>query len=105
MCIRDRNKTDADLLVQQADSSDHARKIWALWTLGLMGNRGVETERVVHVLAVHLKDSDEDSRRWAVEGLGLVGTKMCIRDRHLSRATQANPSPACHRSSKPRAFR
>jgi hypothetical protein len=86
-----KNKTDADLLVQQADSSDHARKIWALWTLGLMGNRGVETERVVHVLAVHLKDSDEDSRRWAVEGLGLVGTNQTIAP--LLRTMHDDPSP------------
>lgn len=73
-----KDKTGADLLVQQADSSNHARKIWALWTLGLMGNRGVEPERVVQALAAHLKDSDEDSRRWAVEGLALVGTNQSI---------------------------
>jgi len=68
----------ADYLVKQAESSDHARKIWALWTLGLMGNRGVEPERVVQVLVAHLKDSDEDSRRWAVEGLALVGATPTI---------------------------
>jgi hypothetical protein len=64
-------------LVVRANSSDHAQKIWALWALGLLGNRGVETDRVVQVLRGHLKDSgkdSEDSRRWAVEGLALVGT-------------------------------
>jgi HEAT repeats len=68
-------------LVLQASSSNHAQKIWALWSLGLLGNRGVETERVVQVLTGHLKDSgkdSEDARRWAVEGMALVGTTSII---------------------------
>jgi len=68
-------------LVLEANSSDHARKIWALWALGLLGNRGVATDRVVRVLVGHLKDSgkdSEDSRRWAIEGLALVGTSATI---------------------------
>ena len=77
------SKSDSTVegLVLQANSSDHAQKIWALWTLGLLGNRGVETDRVVQVLTGHLRDSgkdSEDSRRWAVEGLALVGTTPTI---------------------------
>lgn len=81
-----KNDATVDGLVRQADSRDHAKKIWALWALGLLGNRGVQSDRVVRVLASHLKDSgkdierdqDEDSRRWAVEGLALVGTTQTI---------------------------
>lgn len=79
-----KSESSVDALVRQADSSDHAQKIWALWTLGLLGNRGVETDRVVRVLTARLKDSgknsdsDEDARRWAVEGLALVGTTSTI---------------------------
>ena len=79
-----KSESTVDALVRQAGSSDHAQKIWALWTLGLLGNRGVETDRVVHVLTAHLKGSgkdsnrDEDARRWAVEGLALVGTTPTI---------------------------
>ncbi len=49
-----------------------------------MANRGVATDRVVQVLAAQLKELDradeasEDSRRWAVEGLALVGTTPTI---------------------------
>jgi HEAT repeat protein len=43
-----------------------------------MANRGVEPERVVEVLTTHLKDSNEDSRHWAVEALALVGTDSTI---------------------------
>lgn len=85
-----KNEATVDGLVRQAEAHDHAKKIWALWALGLLGNRGVESDRVVRVLASHLKDSgkdsergqgrdqDEDSRRWAVEGLALVGTTQTI---------------------------
>jgi hypothetical protein len=75
-------KTEAsvDALVRQAESVDHARKVWALWALGLLGNRGVESDRVVRVLSgyAQAERSDEDARRWAVEGLALVGTMPTI---------------------------
>ncbi|MGO9087035.1 MAG: HEAT repeat domain-containing protein [Terriglobales bacterium] len=73
-----KNSASLDYLLKTADSSDHAQKIWALWALGLMGNRGVESSRVVEALSFHLKDSDPDSRRWAVEGLALAGTSETI---------------------------
>ena len=73
-----KNSASVDYLLTTAESTDHARKIWALWALGLMANRGVETEHVVEVLIAHLKDSDEDSRRWAVEGMALTGSALSI---------------------------
>jgi HEAT repeat protein len=73
-----KNSASLDYVLRTADSPDHAQKIWALWALGLMANRGVETGRVVEVLTAHLRDSDEDSRRWAVEGLALAGTSETI---------------------------
>src|SRR5580704_1614462 len=88
-----KTESTVDSLVRQASSSDHAKKIWALWTLGLLGNRGIETDRVVQVLTAQLKASgkdsgknsgtdhnnnNEDARRWAVEGLALVGTTPTI---------------------------
>ena len=81
-------------LVGRANSSDHAQKIWALWALGLLGNRGVETDRVVQVLTGHLKDSgkdSEDSRRWAVEGLALVGATSTIAPLLDSMRNDASP--------------
>jgi HEAT repeats len=72
------NSASLEYLLKTAASADHAQKIWALWALGLMGNRGVETPRVLQVLTEHLKDVEEDSRRWAVEGLALVGAKESV---------------------------
>jgi HEAT repeat protein len=73
-----KNSASLEYLLRTAESPDHAQKIWALWALGLMGNRGVDVNRVVEVLTFHLKDSDEDSRRWAVEGLALTGSAEAI---------------------------
>lgn len=72
------NSASLEYLLKTAASADHAQKIWALWALGLMGNRGVDTPRVLQVLSAHLKDVEEDSRRWAVEGLALVGAKESV---------------------------
>jgi len=87
-----KNSSAVDYLVLEAESSDHAQKIWGLWALGLLGNRGVETDRVVQILTSHLKDSDEDSRRWAVEGLALVGTTPTIAP--LLQTMHDDPSPS-----------
>ena len=73
-----KNSESLEYLLKTADSSNHAQKIWALWALGLMANRGVETEQVVSVLTAHLKDSDVDSRHWAVEALALTGNDQAV---------------------------
>lgn len=73
-----KNSQSLEYLMKTAESPDHAQKIWALWALGLMANRGVETDRIVEVLTSHLQDSEVDSRRWAVEGLALSGSDLAI---------------------------
>lgn len=80
-----KSQSTVDALVRQAGSTDHAKRIWAFWSLGLLANRGIETDRVVQVLTAHLKNTggesandSEDSRRWAVEGLALAGTTSTI---------------------------
>jgi hypothetical protein len=64
-----------------------------------MGNRGVETGRVVQVLTAHLKDADEDSRRWAVEGLALAGgaetVEPLLRTMHDDPSASVRERAAC----------
>ncbi len=93
-----KEESSVDALVKQANSADHQKKIWALWNLGLLANRGIQSDRVVEVLSGHLKDGDrgadkvsEDARRWAVEGLALVGTNPTIAP--LLAAMHDDPSP------------
>jgi hypothetical protein len=73
-----KNAASLEFVLKNVDSPDHSQKIWALWALGLMANRGVESERITEVLADHLKDDDPDSRRWAVEGLAVAGNDQAI---------------------------
>ena len=87
-----KNSASLNYLLVTAESTDHAQKIWALWALGLMGNRGVEAGRVVQVLAAHLNDTDEDSRRWAVEGLALTGSDQAIQP--LLKIMHDDPAPS-----------
>lgn len=86
-----KNSGSFQYLVRKAESSDHRQKIWALWALGLMGNRGVEPERVVSILTSHLKDPDAESRQWAVEGLALTATDQTIDP--LLKAMHDDPAP------------
>ena len=97
-----KTESTVDAMARQSDSRDHRQKIWALWALGLLGNRGVEPNHVVQVLTAHLKEGqkgnndkekekDEDTRRWAVEGLALVGTTPTIAP--LLETMRSDPSP------------
>ncbi|MFZ0731240.1 MAG: HEAT repeat domain-containing protein [Candidatus Sulfotelmatobacter sp.] len=86
-----KNSESLDYLLKTVESTNHAQKIWALWALGLMGNRGVDQEHVVTVLTDHLKDPDVDSRRWAVEALALTGSDATIAP--LLQTMHDDPSP------------
>jgi hypothetical protein len=74
----EKTPASVDRLEQQANDSNKATRIWALWALGLMANRGVETERVTQSLISRLNDADVETRHWAVEGLAYVGTDETI---------------------------
>ena len=86
-----KSPSSVDSLIIKAGSSNHAQKIWALWALGLMANRGIAADRAVETLTGHLKDSDQDSRRWTVEALALVGADSTIVP--LLRTMHDDPSP------------
>jgi HEAT repeat protein len=86
-----KNSASFQYVLQMMESDKHAEKMWALWALGLMGNRGVQQDQVIELLISHLKDSEEDSRRWAVEALALVGTDSTIEP--LLRTMHDDPSP------------
>jgi len=94
-----KDSASLDYVLKTAKSRDHSRKIWALWALGLMANRGVETERVMEVLTKHLQDSDQDTRRWAVQGLAVTGTEQAIapllKTMHDDRSAMVRERAAC----------
>ena len=62
----------------QALESGEGDRVTALWQLGLLGNRGVEPDRIFPVLLKYTRDSDAHIRHWAVEGLAYLGTDASI---------------------------
>ena len=71
------NKATADALIARIQRDPEARA-WGLWMLGALGNRGVETGRILAVLSEYSRDSSEKTRFWALEGLSLLGREQSI---------------------------
>jgi hypothetical protein len=64
------------LIRDVAASSD--RKYFRLSSLGILGNRGVEPEKVFDTLMLYVNDPDGEARSGAINGLGLLGTQNTI---------------------------
>jgi len=77
-------------LVQQI-RWDPANRPLALWRLGSLGNRGVELQTVLATLLSSVRDRNENTRYWAVEGLAMLGTDDTL-DPLLDRFAH-DPSP------------
>lgn len=70
------SETVARLVKKLHDSP--ADRPWTLWRLGALGNRGVQPDFVLAQLLTYVRDRDEDTRFWAVEGLAVLGTDASI---------------------------
>ncbi len=66
-----------DGLIEQAGVGD-GRQYFRLSTLGILGNRGVEPEKVLRTLLIYVHDRENDTRAAAINGLGLLGTEGTI---------------------------
>lgn len=71
------DSASADALIARI-RKDPAARPWGLWMLGALGNRGIERERILSVLTECTRDSDEQTRYWAVEGLSYLGQEQSI---------------------------
>jgi hypothetical protein len=63
-------------VVQAADNP--SSRVWALWMLGALGNRGVDPVHTSKIISSYLTDTQVDVRAAAVNGLSLVGTEETI---------------------------
>lgn len=70
----EKSGTVLEQFATRAESGPESDRVWALWTIGLMGNRGVEPERASQVLTAQLRDPEPNVRHWAVEGIGYLAT-------------------------------
>ena len=66
-----------DGLINEAGTLD-GRQYFRLSTLGILGNRGVEPEKVLRTLLVYVHDSSGNTRAAAINGLGLLGTEGTV---------------------------
>ena len=74
----EKSSATVDRLEPDARSGEQGPRANALWDLGLLGNRGIEPERVAQILLSSVHDSNVNVRYWAVEGLAYLGTDDTI---------------------------
>lgn len=67
-----------DRLEPIARTGEQGPRANALWDLGLLGNRGIQSERVALILLASIHDPNVNVRYWAVEGLAYLGTDETI---------------------------
>lgn len=74
----EKNAATLDRLEPLARSAEQGPRANALWDIGLLGNRGIEPERVADILLASIHDDNINIRYWAVEGLSYLGTNAVI---------------------------
>src|SRR5436190_10801250 len=74
----EKSEATVDRLEPIAMTGQQGPRANALWDLGLLGNRGVQPERVREILLGSITDTNENIRYWAVEGLAYLGTDGTI---------------------------
>lgn len=74
----EKSTATVDRLEPAAREGEQAARVHALWSLGLLGNRGVEPERAREILLSSIHDQNQNVRYWAVEGLAYLGTDETI---------------------------
>jgi hypothetical protein len=67
-----------DRLEPLARTAEQGARVSALWDLALIGNRGVEPERVFDILMASVHDDNLNVRYWAVEGLAYLAADASI---------------------------
>jgi hypothetical protein len=66
-----------DGMIDQAGTRD-GQQYYRLSTLGILGNRGVEQDKVLRTLLTYVHDPSGDTRAAAINGLGLLGVEGTI---------------------------
>jgi len=74
----EKNSATVDRLEPVAREGAQGPRANALWDLGLLGNRGVEPERIAQILLSSIHDENVNVRYWAVEGLAYLATDETI---------------------------
>jgi hypothetical protein len=73
-----KDPSTVDRLEPVARTGEQGLRVNAMWDLALIGNRGVEPERVFEILMASLHEENENIRYWAVEGLAYLAADAAI---------------------------
>ena len=73
-----KNSSTVDGLEQTARFGEQGPRANALWDLALVGNRGVDPDRVADILLSSIHDQNVNIRYWAVEGLAYLASDAAI---------------------------
>jgi len=74
----DKSPATVDRLEPTALLGDQGPRVNAMWDLALIGNRGVDQDRIAEILLAGIHDSNVNIRYWAVEGLAYLATDRTI---------------------------
>jgi HEAT repeat protein len=74
----EKSPATVDRLEAIARTGEQGPRVNAMWDLALIGNRGIEPERVADILMPALHDPNENIRYWAVEGLSYLALDSSI---------------------------
>jgi len=74
----DKSAATVDRLEQTARLGEQGPRVNAMWDLALIGNRGVDQDRIAEILLAGVHDSNVNIRYWAVEGLAYLATDRTI---------------------------
>jgi HEAT repeat protein len=73
-----KDSSTVDRLEPVARWGEQGPRVNALWDLALVGNRGVEQDRIFDIILSSIHDSNDNIRYWAVEGLAYLATDAAI---------------------------
>ena len=73
-----KDSATVDRLEPVARFGEQGPRANALWDLALIGNRGVDQDRVAQILLGSIRDQNVNIRYWAVEGLAYLATDAAI---------------------------
>jgi hypothetical protein len=74
----EKNASTVERLEPLARNGEQGPRVNAMWDLALIGNRGIEPERVADILLSNIHDPNENIRYWAVEGLSYLAIDGAI---------------------------
>jgi HEAT repeat protein len=74
----ERSSATIERLEPIALSGEQGPRVNAMWDLALLGNRGLEPDRIFQIAAAAVHDSNQNIRYWAVESLAYLGTDPTI---------------------------